>query len=216
MIGIYKIASPTGRVYIGQSIDIDARVRRYKNYKCKLQKRLYLSLIKYGWENHNFDVLEECPVGLLNERERHWQDFYNVLDKQKGLNCKLTEHNGKSGVYSDVLKKKISDSNKGKKFTEEHRSNLSKARKGKNYFTGKHHSAETKLLFSKQRKGKYVGGNHPKSKPVFQTKVDGEFVSSFVSMTEAANICGLNLSKISDCCRGERNTHGGYKFYFAA
>lgn len=30
MIGIYKITSPSNRIYIGQSIDIEARWKSYK------------------------------------------------------------------------------------------------------------------------------------------------------------------------------------------
>ena len=52
MIGIYKITSPTGRIYIGQSIDIEKRIIKYQNIKCKSQRLLYNSLFKYGfnWE----------------------------------------------------------------------------------------------------------------------------------------------------------------------
>ncbi len=30
MIGIYKITNPEGKIYIGQSIDIDRRFKEYK------------------------------------------------------------------------------------------------------------------------------------------------------------------------------------------
>lgn len=70
MIGIYKITSPTGRVYIGQTVDI---VRRFKQYKkgisCSTQVKLHSSLQKHGISNHLFEVVEECEVSYLNERE---------------------------------------------------------------------------------------------------------------------------------------------------
>jgi len=109
MIGIYKITSPSGRIYIGQSVNIDNRISSYKNLKCKNQTKLYRSLLKYTFENHTFEVIEECSVEILNERERHWQDFYNSGSK-KGLNCKLTKTESKSGHYSEEARKRISAS----------------------------------------------------------------------------------------------------------
>ena len=91
MIGIYKITSPSGKIYIGQSIDIKKRWKRYANLSgVEGQRRLYRSLKKYGFDNHNFEILIECDFEQLNELERYYQDIYNVLG-ENGLNCVLTE-----------------------------------------------------------------------------------------------------------------------------
>jgi group I intron endonuclease len=113
MIGIYKITSPSSKVYIGQSIDIDKRFNQYKSIsQTRGQKRLHYSLKKYGVENHLFETIELCDVILLNERERYWQDFYNVL--KDGLNCLLTNTNDSIKVYSDSTIEKIRVGNLGK------------------------------------------------------------------------------------------------------
>lgn len=111
MIGIYKITSPSGKVYIGQSININKRINSYKKLKCKKQPKLYNSLLKYGWEQHIFEVIEECLIEELNIRERYWQDFYDVLDKKKGLNCVLTKANDRSGRVSEETRLKRSGEN---------------------------------------------------------------------------------------------------------
>ena len=53
MIGIYKITSPTGRIYIGQSVNIERRFKQHKrktkNYKPNTL--LINSFNKYGAEN---------------------------------------------------------------------------------------------------------------------------------------------------------------------
>lgn len=69
MIGIYKITSPSNKVYIGQSIDVENRLKRYKYFVSKKQTRLYYSILKYGYDNHTYEVVEECKVEELNERE---------------------------------------------------------------------------------------------------------------------------------------------------
>lgn len=106
MIGIYKITNPKGKVYIGQAVDITRRENVYKRLNCKGQIKLYNSLLKYGFSEHIFEVVEECNVEELNERERHWQDFYNVLEE--GLNLKLTETLDRSGRMSkESIERKI-------------------------------------------------------------------------------------------------------------
>lgn len=109
MIGIYKITSPNNRVYIGQSIDITKRWNTHrKSIKNKIKTKLINSLIKYGVDNHIFEVIEVCEISELNIRERYWQDYYDVLNG--GLNLKLTNTNNKSGVLSEATKQKMSDS----------------------------------------------------------------------------------------------------------
>ena len=87
--GIYKITSPSGKIYIGETINFEKRFNRYKSLQCKKQIKLYNSFIKYGIDNHNFEILEECEINELKCRERYYQDIYNVLS-EKGMNLKLT------------------------------------------------------------------------------------------------------------------------------
>ena len=96
-------------MYVGQSIDILKRKSQYeKGYNVNGQKVLYRSLLKYGWDNHFFEIIEECEIAQLNNRERYWQDYYDCLNK--GLNCKLTTSSNKSGKWSKEVKDKIRSS----------------------------------------------------------------------------------------------------------
>lgn len=137
MIGIYKITSPTNRIYIGQSRNIKYRFNNYKALRCNQQPRLYKSLLKHGVKNHKFEVIEECNIELLNERERYWQDFYNVLSKN-GLNCSLINTNEKPYVFSKeaILKMKSWERPKGENhhFFGKKRPEHSEKIKGENHF----------------------------------------------------------------------------------
>lgn len=118
IIGIYKITSPTGRVYIGESKDIYKRFSNYKKHnQTKSQPRVHHSLNKYGWEAHIFEIIEECDFDDLKCRERHWQDFYDVLNG--GLNCKLTNCGEVKQVYSQEMLERMSNSQKGKRLSKE-------------------------------------------------------------------------------------------------
>ncbi len=178
MIGIYKITSPVGRIYIGQSIDVEKRFRQYQGLTyCKSQVRLYNSFKKYTPDSHIYEVLEECSFEDLNTRERYWQEQFQVMGKQ-GLNCKLTATSEQKQVMSQQVRSKISKTLTENSFwkgktqseehikkrgeslskhvkTDEHKQNISKALKGKPL------SDETKVMMSKSKKGKLRDHNKP-------------------------------------------------------
>jgi group I intron endonuclease len=155
MIGIYKITSPSGKIYVGQSVNIEKRFNQYKkNQNVSEQKGLYNSFLKYGCENHLFEIIQECNVESLNNNERYWQDFYNVL--KKGLNCRLTKSTDKSGYFSEETILKMKESGKKKIFTDLHRKNIGEAVKKRGFmmsFKGNKHNETTKKFLSERQKG---------------------------------------------------------------
>ena len=158
MVGIYKITNPSGKIYIGQSINIEKRFNQYKKLRCKSQIILYRSLLKYTFQNHIFEIIEECDIELLNERERYWQDYYNVLEN--GLNCKTTSFESKTGNLSKETKNKIRYKAIGRKASEETKIKMSLSRKGKySTYKGKKHTEETKNKISLSLLGNKRGCN---------------------------------------------------------
>lgn len=130
MMGIYKITSPSGKIYIGSSTDLNKRQYHYKNLRCKQQRKLYNSLLKYGFENHTFEILEECSIEMLFMLERVWGDFYNVLDYDKGLNLQLPGYGDVPSVMSQETKDIMSQQRKGRKLSKEWIENGIRSRKG--------------------------------------------------------------------------------------
>jgi len=112
MIGIYKITNPSGKVYIGSSIDIKYRTKYYKNINCRGQVKLYNSLAKYGWNAHLFEILEECEVEMLYIRERFYGDLYKVLG-ENGLNLILPCIGENKVGVSESTRLKMSLAHKG-------------------------------------------------------------------------------------------------------
>ena len=120
MIGIYKITSPSGKVYVGQSTSIKKRFQGYKRMNCEKQPKLFNSLKKYGYDKHKFEILCECSIEELNEKERYYQDLYSVLNG-KGLNCVLTKSSDRYVVISKETRLKMSIASKGRIVSEETR-----------------------------------------------------------------------------------------------
>lgn len=79
MIGIYKITClSNNKVYIGSSSNIEMRWHRHRS-NLKLNKsnpNLQNSFNKYGLQNIKFEVIEECDISVLIEREQHYANEY--------------------------------------------------------------------------------------------------------------------------------------------
>ena len=168
--GIYKVISPTKKVYIGQSIDINKRWKEYKKFRCKEQILLYHSLKKYGADKLKFEIINICKREQLNELEIYYISLYQCFDSEFGLNLQV---GGNNHNCSDETKKKISAATKGKTRTEETKKKMSKSfkgrilseetkrkigeiHKGNKYNLGKHLSEETKEKIRIGNKGKII------------------------------------------------------------
>jgi group I intron endonuclease len=82
---IYKITSPTGRIYIGKTTNLRNRINQYKGLRCKSQPALYNSFISHGFENHLIDILGEFSLDILSDKEKYFISFYDSFNN--GLNC---------------------------------------------------------------------------------------------------------------------------------
>lgn len=116
--GIYKITSPTKKVYIGQSVDVYIRMKTYIRGVSKSQRKLHNSINKHGVSKHHFEVLEYCDVELLNEKERYYQDLYSAIGKN-GLNLRLTTASDRSGYISEETREIKRNNMLGKKLSKE-------------------------------------------------------------------------------------------------
>ena len=121
--GIYKITSPSNRIYIGQSTNIQRRFtsytyydREYEYYNKRNKSSLILrSLQKYGKNEHTFEVIEECSECELNNREifyiEQYKSNYSKFPECNGLN--LSDGGNappkKFGSMSQCVKNKISN-----------------------------------------------------------------------------------------------------------
>ena len=89
MIGIYKITNKiNGDAYIGQSVEVEDRLNDHKkpyNWNREENKRLYQAFISFGLNNFTFEIIEECKINQLNEREQYWINFYDTYPNQYNM-----------------------------------------------------------------------------------------------------------------------------------
>jgi len=153
--GIYKITSPTGKIYVGQSKDVIYRFKCYKRLSCKKQPRLYASLIKHGVQKHLFEVIIQCGCKELNRLERHYQNIHNSCGRN-GLNCVLTESDIERREFSTSTKLLMSKSKIGTKHAKSTLIKMGLSQKGRI------HTVESKTKMSNSKRG-YVYSEKSKS-----------------------------------------------------
>ena len=110
MIGIYKITNTlNGKAYIGQSNDINRRFKEHQTHGSRSRIPLDIAIEKYGKENFLFEILEECPIDKLNEREQFWIEGFQT--HLTGYNCNIGgdqqsvgENNGRAKLTEDDVK----------------------------------------------------------------------------------------------------------------
>ena len=85
---IYMISSPSGKAYVGQTIQsLEMRMTQHRNPKsgCPVLSR---SIQKHGWENMKIQVLQECSNEELNDLERFYIEKFDCI-VPKGMNCNI-------------------------------------------------------------------------------------------------------------------------------
>jgi hypothetical protein len=151
---IYKITSPSGKIYIGQSWSWIKRKSVYKRLSCKEQVKIYNSLKKYGYDNHIIEIIETLHLNIsqedLNAREVYWWKYYKDLGI-KMLNIRYPGSNGKTSKES--IKKGIETKKlKGYIHSEETIKKIVETRKLNGYV----HSKETREKIGSKHKGKEI------------------------------------------------------------
>lgn len=134
--GIYRIESPSGKVYIGQSYDIYNRFKVHKS-RAKLKKhkcKLYSSFEKYGFENHLFSIAHQLPKDVTKDILTSYEQIYFDQYKCAGvdlLNLKEIVNSSKGIKHSDETRIKVVAALTGRVCSPETRRKISEAQIGK-------------------------------------------------------------------------------------
>lgn len=96
-IGIYKFYNKvTGRFYVGQSKNIENRIKYHQTLLKRLPVNcqpahyaMHEDYKKHGMDSFAYEILEECTVEQLDEREAYWMDKLDVYDPEKSYHVNM-------------------------------------------------------------------------------------------------------------------------------
>lgn len=136
---------------------------------------------------------ETYPLkGKVTVYDENGDIFIINVDDENWLSGKYT-HTSRGRKMSDESKKKLSNSRKGIKFSNEHIENIRKASIGRKL------SKESRKLISK---------------PIIQMSLDGEYIKEWSSSMDVERELSINHSSITQCCKGNRNSAGKFKWEY--
>lgn len=214
MIGIYKITNKiTHQVYIGQSIHIENRWKQHKNpynWNRESTKPLYKDMLKYGIDNFDFQILEECAPQQLNNHEVFWIKYFNSY--KNGYN---QNQGGLGVVYNHQEIFDLWDAGYSNKEILELTGIKSPATVLK-YLQGyKNYSVQE----SNKRGGclAYKNNHQCDKNLVYQYDLNGNFIQSWFSRNQVQRILNIDACSVGKCIAGKANSAGGFQWtnYYA-
>ena len=179
---VYKLTLTDGRVYIGMT-------RQKLSMRCRKDAYPRSTVIRkaiddYGWDAFNVGVIAEHLTRSEAERvEMESIARYDSTNPLKGFNVALGGNI--QGRHSAVTRQKMSESQKGRMFSDEHRSRL--------------------------RKPKLNGA---KRRTVLQYDEDGNLLCEYDSVQIAADNVGGCKVCIIRCCNHKQHFHKGYQWEY--
>ena len=92
-----------GKIYIGQTNNIERRYKEHFIWDHSNKQYIDQVIWELGKENFSFEIIEECELAKLDEREKYWIEYYNSF--YEGYN----KTKGGSGEYYGNPKVTIED-----------------------------------------------------------------------------------------------------------
>lgn len=208
-----------GKGYVGKTKrTLEQRVKEHAHAaEIGSQQPFHRAIRKHGFEAFEWFVLADDAQTeqQLNEQEVHqisrWRTFgpggYNATKggdgvmgwspspehREKIRQAHLGEKNhnygkswGRMGPWSEETKQKMREAAVGREHTQETKEKISEA------------------LRQRVRK----------TRTVIQYDMNGNVVATYPSMRHAAEATGNHKDRIGDCCRGTRESHGGYRWCY--
>lgn len=214
--GIYKIENLiNGKVYIGQSIEIEKRWQKHLNAKDDFL--IHKALRKYGKKNFSFTILEECSLTDLDEKENFWINQYQSLIPL-GYNMIQGGSNGmglSKGIpviqydLSGNFIREYDSANQASAITNIDHWSICACCRGEYTHSGKY-------------QWRYKGSSLPITQLNIRTNFTvlqmdiktNEILAEFPSLSAATKATGIASSTICNVCKGKGKTAGGYKWKY--
>lgn len=138
---------PTGKKYIGQTVQEEVRKQRHLIDSKRMYCKFYNAVRKYGWDNFVYGIVDEYDIQFLDEKEIYFIDFFDTY--KNGYNMTL---GGSGRKKYDLIFETQSDYYK---FYKEN--NIDKIKtKNKNYYQNNKEKLKERYENNKEEKLQYL------------------------------------------------------------
>ena len=128
---LYRLTSPSGRVYIGIAKNTRKRWQEHvQSARNGSRCVLHSAIRKYGFDNFKKEVLVTSTFAYVKDLEVKAIAAYGTM-APVGYNLTAGGDGTNGYAHTGETKQRVSAAQKGRTFTEEHKRRLSEARKGK-------------------------------------------------------------------------------------
>ena len=216
--GIYQIKNKiNGKSYIGQSKDIYNRWKQHKlviSDNCNsIMKEypFYQALKKYGIENFDFSILEECSTEELDKKEKYWINKLNTYINSINSNgYNLTIGGQGSSNITPIIENKIIELwNQGLSMSE-----ISQQEKINITTISKILHRCFPTLTSSDFRSRNCALALAKRKVINQYDIFGRFIKQYESICAAAKELNASDKNLSRCLCGKLASYRNYYFIY--
>lgn len=213
--GIYYIKNIiNNKYYIGQSVDIYTRWRHERNALNSKSNAWNIHLQrawkKYGEDNFEFFIVEECNKDELNIRETYWIKYYNSF--YDGYNMTYGGDGGTVGYkHTEEAKKKMSETKKNTISPMKNPDVVLKTVESRKWYR---HSEDVKKKISdawtedmKLDAANRLSNRNKDTKSIPVLCIETGMI--YDSAREAERITGISQATISKCCNGYKYQSAG-------
>lgn len=211
MVKIYKLIDPeTFEVkYVGKTIQplkkrLSGHISKSKNSRTAHVNCWIYSLLLKG-KKPKIELIEE--VINWKEREQYWISYFPNL-----CNHSLGGESGTLGYkMTDVHKRKISKSLKGRKRPQYVRDKISQGHKGKKV---SQETREKLRIYNTGRKQSIEVRKRKAKSPILQYDLNDKYIKEWYSLGQIQEETGFLKGNLSSCCNGRLKSAYGFKWVF--
>lgn len=188
---VYIHECPNGKKYVGTTSK--KTYQRWHGGKAyQFNKEFTVDIEKFGWKSiKHIIIAENLEQNEAYNLEQKLIKEYKTTNKKHGYN---KQNGGEKNKNTEEIRKKMSVSQKGKILSE---------------------STKEKLRQQKLGKLNPMYGKKPSNcRKIIQYDLNNNIIKIWSDIRQAEIALKIHHANIIKCCKGERNTTGGYKWCY--
>ncbi len=215
---IYKVTNKiNGKIYIGQTNNFEKRKREHLSDKRTNHQAFKRALNKYGFNGFTWEIIDKCKTKEeINNKEKYYINYYNSK-VPNGYNIANGGEGGSNWNLQPIVMldlngeyiKEYDYITQCENETGLNHSTISACCKGK-HLRYKNYIFMYKKDYEENGPKKYIKPGNTRKKKINKFDLNGNYICSYNSLTEASENNKLDRANISSCVTKKTKSCGGF------